>query len=83
MIISETILIEKFSESDDKGYDYLIDNAESDEQVSVLQSLQSIYYLVGNGITKEEYVDYRNLLFKEELQLPDHLIEKINNYWFN
>lgn len=39
MIISETILIEKFSESDDKGYDYLIDNAESDEQVSVLQSL--------------------------------------------
>jgi hypothetical protein len=40
MIISETILIEKFSESDDKGYDYLIDNAESDEQVSVLQSLR-------------------------------------------
>lgn len=80
MIISETVLIEKFSESDDKGYDYLIDNAENDEQVSVLQSLQSIYYLVGNGITKEEYVDYRNLLFKEELQLPDHLIEKINNY---
>jgi len=80
MIISETVLIEKFSESDDKGYDYLIDNAENDEQVSVLQSLQSIYCLIGDGITKEEYVDYRNLLFKEELQLPDHLIEEINNY---
>lgn len=80
MIISETVLIEKFSESDDKGYDYLIDNAENDEQVSVLQSLQSIYYLIGDGITKEEYVDYRNLLLKEELQLPDHLIEEINNY---
>ena len=80
MIISETVLIEKFSESDDKGYDYLIDNAENDEQVSVLQSLQSIYYLVGDGITKEEYVNYRNLLFKEELQLPDHLIEEIKNY---
>ena len=80
MIISETVLIEKFSESDDKGYDYLIDNAENDDQVSVLQSLQSIYYLVGDGITKEEYVNYRNLLFKEELQLPDHLIEEIKNY---
>lgn len=80
MIISETVLIEKFSESDDKGYDYLIDNAENDEQVSVLQSLQSMYHLIGDGITKEEYIDYRNLLFKEELQLPDHLIEEINNY---
>lgn len=79
MIINETILIEKFSESDDKGYEYLIDNAENDEQVSVLQSLQSIYYLIGNGITKEEYVDYRNLLLKEELQLLNHLIEEINN----
>lgn len=79
MIINETILIEKFSESDDKGYEYLIDNAENDEQVSVLQSLKSIYCLIGDGITKEEYVDYRNLLLREELQLLDHLIEKINN----
>lgn len=79
MIINETILIEKFSESDDKGYDYLIDNAENDEQVNVLQSLQSMYYLIGDAITKEEYVDYRNLLFKEELQLLNHLIEEINN----
>lgn len=79
MIINETVLIEKFSESDDKGYDYLIDNAKNDDQVGVLQSLQSIYHLIGDIITKEEYVDYRNLLLKEEIQLSDHLIKEINN----
>lgn len=42
MIISETVLKEKFLEGDTVAYDYLIDNAETDEQVEKLVKLQNM-----------------------------------------
>lgn len=42
MIISETVLKEKFLEGDTVAYDYLIDNAETDEQVEQLIKLQNM-----------------------------------------
>lgn len=43
MIVNETVIKEKFEQSDDELYEYLIDNAETDEQIEQLQRLQKLY----------------------------------------
>lgn len=52
MIINETVLIEKFEESEEKLYDYLIDNAETDFQVNELLRLQELSKPYESAITQ-------------------------------
>lgn len=43
MIISERILEEKFSEDEEKGLDYLLDNAETDEDIKEIETLMELH----------------------------------------
>lgn len=73
MIINETVLKEKFAEGDYKAYDYLIDNAETDEQVEMLINLQNMpeaneptntaYVQNDEGLIK--YIEEQNKVFAE------------------
>lgn len=62
MIINENVLLEKFEESEDKGYDYLIDNAETDEQIENLLRLQELANGVVDAVTCQDYVSRRNII---------------------
>lgn len=42
MIVNETVLKEKFRESDSKAYDYLLDNAENDKEANEIIKLQEM-----------------------------------------
>jgi|GEM_PF-4705689 len=77
MIINETVLLEKFAESDEKAYDYLIDNVENDEQAEIILGLQKIFDLVEKEVSFAEYVIYRNIILEEELKIPLNVIEEI------
>lgn len=56
MIVSETILISKFNESEEKAYEYLIDNAANERQVGELVRLKEL--CLGN-VKKYDYTSYR------------------------
>ena len=43
MIISGIILEEKFAENEEKGLDYLLDNAETDEDIKQIEILMELY----------------------------------------
>lgn len=59
MIIDEDILIEKFNISEEKGYDYLIDNAETDEQIDKLIHLQDSAKRFLNDTQYNQYLKER------------------------
>lgn len=42
MIISERILEDKFAEGEEKGLDYLLDNAETDEDIKEIETLMEL-----------------------------------------
>jgi len=83
MIIDEHELIERFTEGDDVGYDYLIKNAEDNEQIRILQSLKELYQAVSgnydNKTNLDAYEEARNVLLKEKIGLSIYLIVEIND----
>ena len=53
MIISENVLKEKFAENEEKGLDYLLDNAETDEDIKEIEDLINLY---------EKYINRKRIL---------------------
>lgn len=83
MIIDEHELIEKFSYGDDVGYDYLIVNAEDEEQIKTLKNLKNLYESVSKYDEEKEnlnaYEEARNILLQEKVGLNMFLIAEIND----
>lgn len=65
MIINEGILLEKFEESEDKGYDYLIDNAETDKQAEDFLGLQELANSIIDAQSCNKYINRRNIVLEE------------------
>lgn len=53
MIISESVLKEKFAENEEKGLDYLLDNAETDEDIKEIEDLINLH---------EKYINRKRIL---------------------
>lgn len=62
MIISNTVLREKAEESEEKLWDYLLDNAENDNEIALVQNMLDILAGFGN-------VEFYFALRNESLEL--------------
>lgn len=62
MIFNQTILEEKMKESEEKALDYLLDNAETDKEISLIQMVIDILDMFGEI---EFYKASRNKIFEE------------------
>ena len=81
MIIDENELIEKFIDGDDVAYDFIINQAEDEEQIKVLENLKDLYITVisnlSNKLSIDAYEEARNILLKEKIGLSMYLIIEI------
>ena len=81
MIIDENELIEKFIDGDDVAYDFIINQAEDEEQIKVLENLKDIYITVISNLSNElnidAYEEARNVSLKEKIGLSMYLIVEI------
>lgn len=81
MIIDENELIEKFIDGDDVAYDFIINQAEDEEQVEVLENLKDLYVAVisdlSNKLNIDAYEEARNVLLKEKIGISMYLIIEI------
>ena len=81
MIIDENELIEKFIDGDDVAYDFIINQAEDEEQIKVLENLKDLYVAVisdlSNKLNIDAYEEARNILLKEKIGLSMYLIIEI------
>lgn len=81
MIIDENELIEKFIDGDDVAYDFIINQAEDEEQIKVLENLKDLYVAVisdlSNKLNIDAYEEARNILLKEKIGLSMYLIVEI------
>lgn len=81
MIIDENELIEKFIDGDDVAYDFIINQAEDEEQIKVLENLKDLYVAVisdlSNKLNIDAYEEARNVLLKEKIGLSMYLIVEI------
>ena len=81
MIIDENELIEKFIDGDDVAYDFIINQAEDEEQIKVLENLKDLYVTVisnlSNKLNIDAYEEARNVLLKEKIGLSMYLIIEI------
>ena len=81
MIIDENELIEKFIDGDDVAYDFIINQAEDEEQIKVLENLKDLYITVISNLSNElnidAYEEARNILLKEKIGLSMYLIIEI------
>lgn len=62
MIFNNTILEEKMAEGEEKVLDYLLDNAETDREISLIQMAIDILDMFGEI---EFYKSTRNEIFEE------------------
>lgn len=62
MIVNETVLLDKLEDGDLSSFQYLIDNAENDEEVEAILNLQN--ELVFGDLSSEEYLVKRKNLIK-------------------
>lgn len=81
--IDEDVLIERFEESEESGYEYLREclgiKFINGEKLAVLTYLMdNVWKYVDDVMTIQEYKEFRNLAFKEEIELSDELIERID-----
>lgn len=81
MIIDENELIEKFIDGDDVAYDFIMSQAEDEEQIKVLENLKDLYVAVisdlSNKLNIDAYEEARNILLKEKIGLSMYLIVEI------
>ena len=81
MIIDENELIEKFIDGDDVAYDFIMSQAEDEEQIKVLENLKGLYVAVisdlSNKLNIDAYEEARNILLKEKIGLSMYLIIEI------
>ena len=81
MIIDENELIEKFIDGDDVAYDFIMSQAEDEEQIKVLENLKDLYVAVisdlSNKLNIDAYEEARNVLLKEKIGLSMYLIIEI------
>lgn len=81
MMIDENELIEKFIDGDDVAYDFIINQAEDEEQIKVLENLKDLYITVisnmSNELNIDAYEEARNILLKEKIGLSMYLIIEI------
>lgn len=81
MIIDENELIEKFIDGDDVAYDFIMNQAEDEEQIKVLENLKDLYVAVisdlSNKLNIDAYEEARNILLKEKIGLSMYLIVEI------
>ena len=81
MIIDENELIEKFIDGDDVAYDFIMNQAEDEEQIKVLENLKDLYIAViadmSNKLNIDAYEEARNILLKEKIGLSMYLIVEI------
>lgn len=82
--IDEDVLIEKFKESEVDGYNYLKEclgvKFINGEKLATLTHMKDIAWpnVGDDGMSMEEYKEFRNVVLKEEIELNDEAIKRID-----